>query len=356
MVLYQLLKTISKGWKIILIISLVAMGASLVYSLTTVPQYRSQATFIIAPNKNLPSSRDVVSAFTALDTLKIFSTYTDIMKSDRVFEEAIKMIDLDDVELSKYSRQTEMNPESIILILTVEGPNPQTTATLANEIGKYGIQYINAFFTVFEIDFLDPAVPVGIPFKPQTYRDMGIAAGIGLFSGLLIVIVQEYLQTPISQFIQMFSLDTESSAFTKRHLEKSLVNMKAKGNRWPITFFLIKMKAYQDLSEILPGLSKKKILYEITKRLKGQLKGNDLVGRWDEYTFAIVLPNTPQKASTVIEKRLLQIFESPITFGVEDEEQVRMNPVIATTVSNSVEDFETFVFEAEEIVRDKEWK
>ena len=89
--------------------------------------------------------------------------------------------------------------------------------------------------------------------------------------------------------------------------------------------------------------------------MKGQLKGNDLVGRWDEYTFAIVLPNTPQKASTVIERRLLQIFESPITFGVEDDEQVQMNPVIATTVSNNVEDFETFVFKAEEIVRDKEW-
>jgi hypothetical protein len=33
-------------------------------------------------NKDLPSSRDIVSAFTALDTLDIFSTYADILSSD----------------------------------------------------------------------------------------------------------------------------------------------------------------------------------------------------------------------------------------------------------------------------------
>ena len=160
----QLIKALSNGWKWIILAIMLAVIVSLGISASTVPQYRSEATFIIAPNKNLPSSRDVVSAFTALDTLDIFSTYADILASDRVYLEAQKNLDANEGMLSRYNRTTEMNPESIILSLIVEGPDAQIASQLANEIGSYGIQFINAYFSVFEIDFLDQATPTSEPF------------------------------------------------------------------------------------------------------------------------------------------------------------------------------------------------
>lgn len=241
----QLVKAITSGWKWIVIAVLVAVSFSLAISATTVPIYRSQATFIIAPNKNLPSSRDVVSAFTALDTLNIFSTYSDILASERVSHEAYKNLEISESELSQYSRATEMKPESLILELTVDGPNSQTASILANEIGKYGIQFINAYFSVFEIDFLDQATPPEETFRPRIYRDMRIAAGIGLVVGLIVVIIKEFMEIPLNQFIQRFSLDNESLAFTKSSIEKSMVNMKAKDKDWPITFILIHVKNLQ---------------------------------------------------------------------------------------------------------------
>ena len=156
MFIQQLIKAIGGGWKWIVLCVLIAIVISTAISATTTPIYRTEATFIIAPNKNLPSSRDVVSAFSALDTLKIFSTYADILSSERVYSEALKAVDAASIDLSQYQRKTEMNPESIILALYVDGPNPQIAAQLANEIGKYGIYYINSYFTVFEIDFFGP--------------------------------------------------------------------------------------------------------------------------------------------------------------------------------------------------------
>lgn len=355
MFIQQLIKAITSGWKWIVITILIAVCISLAVSLTTVPVYRTQATFIIAPNKNLPSSRDVVSAFTALDTLNIFSTYADILSSERVYEEAKKVVDLDEAELSQYSRFTEMNPESIILGLTVEGPNPQTAAVLANEVGKYGIQFINAYFSVFEIDFLDQAVATNQSYRPKTYRDMGIAAGIGLVCGMLVVIVKEFMGIPLSQFIQRFSLDSESLAFTKRSIEKSLVAMKGKEDEWPITFVLIKLKNLHELLSVLPGFSRKKVASEITKRLKIQLKGNDLVGRWDDSTFSVVLPHTPKKVLNIIKKKLSEVFLTPFTYGVEESEQSILEPIITAATSNNVEEFETFVQDAEAEMKDLEW-
>ncbi|MDK2980545.1 MAG: hypothetical protein PWQ55_892 [Chloroflexota bacterium] len=326
MFIQQLIKAISGGWKWIVLCVLIAIVISTAISATTTPIYRSQATFIIAPNKNLPSSRDVVSAFSALDTLKIFSTYADILSSERVYTEALKAVDTSAVDLAQYRRATEMNPESIILALNVDGPDPQLSAQLANEIGKYGIYYINSYFTVFEIDFLDQAVPTSQPIQPRTYRNLGIAAGIGLLAGLLIVITREFMQIPLNQFIQRFSLDAESLAITRRSLEKTLAVLKKDTNQYPVTLIAVIVTNLPELFRVLPGFSRKKVASELVRRFKDQLKGNDLIARWRDDTFVIILAHTPAKASSIVSKRIEGAFSAPFTYGVEDSEQIELDP------------------------------
>ncbi len=355
MFIQQMIKAIANGWKWIVLLALIAACVSLAISASAVPEYRSQATFIIAPNKDLPSSRDVVSAFTALDTLKIFSTYADILASDRVFDEAVKAVDMEAAELNGYRRYTEMKPDSIILQLFVEGPDGQKAAALANEIGKYGIQFINAYFTVFEIDFLDQAMPAYQPFKPQTLRDLGIFAGIGLAAGILMVVIKDFMEIPLAQFAHRFSIDHESLAYTRKAIEKMMVNMKQRGDKWPITFMLISIKNLPELFAILPGFSRRKISLEIAARMKAQLQGDDLVGRWNASTFCAVLPETPDKAIPVVQKKLLEVFKDPFTYGVEDSEQTALEPITAAATAGDSNEFETFVQETESRIKDQEW-
>jgi len=351
----QIIKALSNGWKWIILVILLAVVVSLAISATTVPLYRSEATFIIAPNKNLPSSRDVVSAFTALDTLDIFSTYADILSSDRVYTEAQKNLDADETVLAGYQRTTRMNPNSIILSLIVEGPDPRMAAQLANQVGGYGIQFINAYFTVFEIDFLDQAAAAAQPFQPQTLRSALIFAAGGFLLGMLIVIIKEFSEIPLNQFVQRFSLDAESLAYTKRSVERSLVSMKATGKDWPISFLLIRLKNLEEFLSIAPGFSRKKVATEIVKRLRSQLKGNDIVGRWDATTFSIALPRTPKKAMGIIEKRMVSMFEEPFTYGVEESEQIILEPLVASSTASGEEGFETFVGEAQSTLEDIAW-
>ena len=343
MFIQQLIKAIGGGWKWIVLCVLIAIVISTAISATTTPIYRSQATFIIAPNKNLPSSRDVVSAFSALDTLKIFSTYADILSSERVYTEALKAVDTASVDLPQYRRATEMNPESIILALNVDGPNPQAAAQLANEIGKYGIYYINSYFTVFEIDFLDQAVPTSQPIQPRTYRNLGIAAGIGLLTGLLIVVIREFMQIPLNQFIQRFSLDAESLAITRRSLEKTLALLKKDAAQYPVTVISVVVTNLPEFYRVLPGFSRKKVATELVRRFKEQLKGNDLVARWSDDTFAIILPHTPQKVSSIISKRIEDIFSKPFTYGVEDSEQIQLDPKVNAQTAESEDGLEALM-------------
>lgn len=351
----QIIKAITNGWKWIILITLIAVVISLAISATTTPIYRTQATFIIAPNKDLPSSRDIVSAFTALDTLDIFSTYADILSSDRVYEEALKTVDITEEQLAAYTHSTTMKPDSLILELTVDGPDPQVTTALANEIGTYGIQFINAYFSVFEIDFLDQAVVPTQIFRPRVYRDMGLAAGIGLLSGLLLVVIREFIQIPLTQFAKRFTQDGESGALTRRSIEKAMLAMKTKNDEWPITMVLIRLKDLPDLFAVLPGFSRKKVATEIVNRLKEHLKGNDLIGRWDASTFCIVLPRTPQKASSIIEQRLSGVFAASLKYGVTDAEQVVLEPILASGTSTNPKEFDRFVEKVEADIKKLEW-
>jgi len=347
MFIQQIIKAITSGWKWIVAFMLVAVCISLLISTTSVPIYQASATFVIAPNKDLPSSRDVVSAFTALDTLDIFSTYADILSSARVVDEANKVVGLSDAALAGYRKTTQMNPDSIILRLSVEGPNPQTAATLANEMGKYGIQFINAYFSVFEIDFLDQAVAPAVPFKPQTYRDLAIAAGAGMLLGLIVVIIKEFMEIPLSQFIQRFSLDSESLGGSRVAILRGLGEMHAKDKQWPVTFMLVKLVNFMEVYDVLPRFSKKEVATRIAQRLKHRLKGADLVGRWDDSIFAIVLPKTPEKVSSIITEKLEKELAEPIHFGIDNTEELILDPVIRSSTCRDQDVFETLVSKTE---------
>ena len=351
MLVQQIIKAIVSGRKMIIAFVLIAVCISLAISASMVPIYQSKVTFVIAPNKNLPSSRDVVSAFTALDTLDIFSTYADILSSVRVIEEANKVVGLDDEEMVSYKRSTQMNPQSIILELSVEGPDAKKTAFLANEIGKYGIQFINAYFSVFEIDFLDQAVISKSAYKPRTYRDMGIFAGFGLCIGLIVVIFKELLDIPINQFVQRFSMDNESLALNKVSMLRALGNMKTKDNEWPITFIMMKLINFMEIYDVLPKFSRKEIATEIVKRLKRQVKGADLTGRWDDSVFVIVLPKTPAKVSSIVINKIKKEFTSPIYYGIEDSDKLTVEPVFSTSTSKNVDEFGSLISDAESALR-----
>ena len=351
MFLQQIIKAIASGWKWIVAFVLLAICVSLLISTTTVPIFQASATFVIAPNKDLPSSRDVVSAFTALDTLDIFSTYADILSSVRVISEANKIVGLSDEDLAGYGITTAMNPDSIILRLSVEGSDPNTAAYLANEMGKYGIQFINAYFSVFEIDFLDQAITPSAPYKPRTYRDMAIAAGVGLILGLVVVIAKELMDIPLNQFIQRFSLDNESLALSKISILRALGNMKSQNNEWPITFMLIKLVNFMEVYEVMPKFSRKGITTKIVKRLKRQVKGADLIGRWDDSIFAIVLPRTPAKVSSIVVDKIKKELADPILYGIDNSEQLTLEPVFSSSTSTGPDDFETLVSKTESNIR-----
>jgi diguanylate cyclase (GGDEF)-like protein len=340
MVFQHILRMIRSGWTTIVITVLLAIAVSLIISLNTVPLYRSEATFIIAPNPNLPSSRDVVSALAALDTLKIFSTYGDVLTSQRVYDAALRALNLPDVDFSQYQRSTAMRPDSIILSLYVDGPDPALATTLANTIGQQGIEFINAYYDVFLINFLDQAQPSTQSFTPQTSRDALIASGIGLGIGLLLAFFRDLMRTPWVTFWEGTLRDKQSRAYKRNHFIRLMERDFFRQKGLISSLVLLELEGLRDLVDVLPEFAMNDILRQVTDILRNQLRGNDIIGRWEQRSFAVLLPSTAREPATRTAERLAAALSQPLKFGPAREESVKLQPsfgLASRTKGESVE-------------------
>jgi len=324
------LRTIQRAWWFIAITTLLGLTISLGISYFTTPLYRASASLIVYPNANLTSSRDMVTSLDTLDKRSITSTYEDILNSKRVYNEALKGLKLDPMELANYTHWTAVHPESNTIEVLVEGPNPQTLTELANDIAKNGINYIKGIYQVFDITFLDTASIPTIRVKPKALRDGAIAFGIGFLAGFLLAVLSEQVRAPLETLRRRVITDRFSSAYTFRHFKRLLEQEIARRPLEPFSLALLDLEGLHELVEALPEPVLTSLLHTVTTILRNQLRGNDVVGRWHQTAFALMLPSTPGPAATRTMERIRQALSVPITLEATGE-TVSLIPSVGLT-------------------------
>jgi diguanylate cyclase (GGDEF)-like protein len=305
---------IKTGWWFIVVTMLISWAAALGVSYIAQPMYQARATFIVSPNPNLTSSRDVISSLDTLDSESIISTYADILSSNRVLEDAIRKLNLEAEDVKGYVNRVNVQPNSNILELLVEGPDPTMSALLANNVGQNAINYIKGIYQIFDIAFLDQAQEPVKPFSPVPLRDGGIAAGIGLVAGIVLVVVVETIRIPLETLRERAVTDRVSQAYTERHFRRCIEQEMARNKEDPISLGLIDLEGLHDLVEVLPEQVLSRLMQKVTNILRKQLYGTDIVGRWGKTGYAVLLLSTPGTAAMRTLERIRLVLSEPLSF------------------------------------------
>ncbi len=330
MVLRYYFRVIQQAWWLIALITLLALTVSLAVSYTTTPLYRSRASLIVFPNASLTSSRDVVTSLDTLDKRSITSTYEGILNSDRVYEETLKSLALKDVNISQYHRYTEVQADSNTINLFVEGPDPRVSAKLANGIGENSIRYIKGIYQVFDISFLDQAVPSMKRVKPEALRNGAIALAIGFLAGTLLAILVEQMRQPLESLRRRTILDKITAAYSQRHFKHLLDQEIARNPDAPLSLALLDLEGLQGVVDVLPESVLSTIMQSITDTLRRQLRGNDIIGKWGQTSYALLLPGTPGNFATRSMERIRQALLDSIKIPSTGEE-VKLLPCAGIT-------------------------
>src|SRR5689334_22904803 len=80
------LRTIQRGWWIIVLVMLMAMNVSLLISYLTTPVYETSSRFVVSPNAAVyQNTWDIVNSMDTLDRRSIIDTYKELLASPAVY-------------------------------------------------------------------------------------------------------------------------------------------------------------------------------------------------------------------------------------------------------------------------------
>ncbi len=322
---------LQRGWWVVLLTALLAVALSLGLSYLATPQYQATATFIITPGATLTVGRDVVNSLDTLDRRSIVATYAEVMNSQRIYGEALSSLKLEASALEDYEMLAVVLPESSVVELDVTGPDPKMAAELANAVGYQAIKFLRGFNQVYDLNFLDTAIATEEPISPQPIRDAGLALLLGIAAGALIVILSEQIRIPLEAYRQRARVDNLTGVYNARYFRTLLDDELARRPDDVLSVGIVELYGLRDLLETVPASAAQRLLRTVTDRLRKELRGNDLIGRWGETSFAVLLPATPGSAANRTFDRILQSMIRPIALNEYDVE-VNADPRIGGSV------------------------
>lgn len=339
------LQMLRKGWWIILLTALVAVNATLIYSTMVTPRFRATTKLLVSPDAEVMiDSQRTINSLDTLDNRSVVATYAEFMNSDKVYGEALESLGLDKSQLTDFTRKSIILPDARVMEITVEGPDAKIAAALANAISEKGVNYIRKFYQVYDINPIDLAAAPTIPISPNPLRDALLALVFGIILGSALAILNEQIRIPFEALRQARFLDTDSQAYNRRHFDRllELEMMRCRSKSDVFSLGLVRLDGLSDFIDNVPQVILQKILQGVTKNLKQDLKGNDVIGRWNETSFAILLPSTPYNAANTIIGRLREKLSEPLQFNGGDE-KIRLEPYVGVARSKENEVIEDFV-------------
>lgn len=303
---------IQSNWRWVALFILGACILSVAISLSATPIYRATTSFVIFPNENLTSSRDVVSSLDTLEKRTVITTYSEIVASERVYQNTQQGMPSAGEDFAHYQRSVVVPPESNIFYLNVDGPNPAFAAALGNQVGAQGIATIKGIYQVFDIAVLDEAQAPTAPISPQPLRSLLLFALGGLLLGIFVVLVRYQISRPIEAIRDRLNRDPESGAYKRAHFSNLVERRMAERPDAPLSLALIELESLKTFANSLPNAVLSDFLTHTVEILNKQLRGNDAVGRWNETAFAIMLPDTPPQPAARTLLRIRQGLLQPM--------------------------------------------
>ena len=330
-------RMLQKNWWLILLTAMTALTVSLAISYAAVPQYRSIARFIIIPSSTLTSGADVVRSLDTLDRRSVVATYAEVMNSSRILEGSADFLGLDANTIIKdYTIQSVDLPDSSVLELTVSGPNPELAAQLANAIGFQSITFTRSLNLIYELNFLDTAIPAELPFSPEPLRDGLVALLLGVGIGGVLAVLSEQIRVPIEAYRQRSRIDSVTGTYNANYFSRLLEQELANNPDDVLSIGIVELNGLSDYLGTLPPAGLQTLLVKVKEILRRELRGNDIIGRWDEISFSVMLPTTDGPASSRTFDRIYQALMQPMdlsAYGVT----VNLDPHIGGAVySNTI--------------------
>jgi diguanylate cyclase (GGDEF)-like protein len=290
------------------------------------------------------NSWDIVSSLDTLDRRTIINTYKELIASPAVYSSNPEIQKIPaDVLTEDYLINVVVIPETNILTLTVEGPDPKLIVLIADAIGNQALDYINRLYPVYNFSVLDePTMPTR-PIRPEPVKNAGLALLLGAVLGIGLAFSREQLQYSFERLRERSIIDPVTNAFIRAHFEKRLREDVMQNPDASLSLGLINFRGIEESAGVLPQSLIDRAMQHVTQKLKSELRGRDIIGRWDRSQLSVLLASAPSSAIESTFKRIQKYLEEPIQLSETGDVTIRPDPCIGVVSRNQFESGDTFV-------------
>ncbi|RVT63852.1 YveK family protein [Niallia taxi] len=194
----ELFQTLRKRILLIISVTLIAMIVSGVISyFVLTPEYKSSTQILVNQSKE---DQSVYNYNEVQTNVQLISTYSVILKSAAILNEVKKELNLD-ISVSELNNNisVESTQNSQIMTVSVIDTDPVNALKIANMVAEVFEKEIKEIMNVDNVTILPLANDQEnkSPISPNPPLNIAIAAVIGLFLGVAIALLLEYLDNTV---------------------------------------------------------------------------------------------------------------------------------------------------------------
>ena len=171
-------------WIVPIVIALAA-GAAVLVASRQAPVYRSTATIAAVPGSAIREIEQVLRGIETLERRTVIATIARLPSTARIRAVAAGALGQSD-SLAGYSAHSSVIPNTNLIRIEVEGPDPVQAASFANALGNATATEVQAMYRVIEMSMLTDAVPPALPAEPNLRRALVLAVVLGAFLGVAV--------------------------------------------------------------------------------------------------------------------------------------------------------------------------
>lgn len=186
-------RSLRHGWWIVALSVAAALAAAAVFTWSQRPRFRASTTLAVAPTSEVKEAADILRSLDTLERRSVIATFARIPTSSAAREAVAGRVGLGP-RLDGYEISASVLPNTNILKIDVEGPDPEQAAAVANAAAEVTRQEVRALYRIFTTRTLTAARASRRPFHPDPWRNHVVAALLGLSVGLLAALARDRLR------------------------------------------------------------------------------------------------------------------------------------------------------------------
>jgi capsular polysaccharide biosynthesis protein len=283
------LRILKRGWWIILSTVILAVAITSWINERSISTYQTNLRMFVNADMIALEGRDLIYGYSELNQASIVTTFVEVANSRHIREDAAAKFNQPTVFFDQYTASTVVLPDSTVLELVVTGPSPQVVKYFADAIGESVVEFVRGNYSAYKLEILDSAYLPSEPIKPNRGQNLAVSLILGAILGVVLAVVADLLPNPMDTIRSWRSLDRPTRTLKRnyfdRHVDDWLYSEGVNTN-----FAILRFTNLPQLEETLTSSRFKQLLKEIMKILREELRGKDVICRWSNDSFAILMP------------------------------------------------------------------